>query len=69
VTRECSVVVQGQKIFLPHSPVPGKIWRHTLSMAKLVHAIKKYISRGAPGQAVEGGSCGGIVGSILDNMR
>ena len=56
-------------IFLASLTGPGRVWLQTLPIAKLAHAIEKYLPREAPRQAAEGGVVGGIVGSILDNMR
>lgn len=64
-----NMIFGGDGIFLAALTGPGRIWLQTLPIAKLAHAIEKYISREAPSQAVEGGVVGGIVGSILDNMR
>jgi uncharacterized protein (TIGR00266 family) len=59
----------GDGIFLAALTGPGRVWLQTLPIAKLAHAIEKYLPREAPRQAVEGGVVGGIVGSILDNMK
>jgi uncharacterized protein (TIGR00266 family) len=64
-----NMIFGGDGIFLAALTGPGRIWLQTLPIAKLAHAIEKYIPREAPRQAVEGGVVGGIVGSILDNMR
>ncbi|HEY1676317.1 MAG TPA: TIGR00266 family protein [Candidatus Sulfotelmatobacter sp.] len=59
----------GDGIFLAALTGPGRVWLQTLPIAKLAHAIEKYLPREAPKQAIEGGVVGGIVGSILDNMK
>jgi uncharacterized protein (TIGR00266 family) len=64
-----NMIFGGDGIFLAALTGPGRIWLQTLPIAKLAHAIEKYLPREAPKQAVEGGVVGGIVGSILDNMR
>ena len=64
-----NMIFGGDGVFLASLTGPGRIWLQTLPIAKLAHAIEKYIPREAPRQAVEGGVVGGIVGSILDNMR
>jgi uncharacterized protein (AIM24 family) len=64
-----NMIFGGDGIFLASLTGPGRIWLQTLPIAKLAHAIEKYLPREAPRQAVEGGVVGGIVGSILDNMR
>jgi uncharacterized protein (TIGR00266 family) len=64
-----NMIFGGDGLFLASLTGPGRIWLQTLPIAKLAHAIEKYLPREAPRQAVEGGVVGGIVGSILDNMR
>ena len=64
-----NMIFGGDGIFLAALTGPGRIWLQTLPIAKLAHAIERYIPREASSQAVEGGVVGGIVGSILDNMR
>jgi uncharacterized protein (TIGR00266 family) len=59
----------GDGIFLASLTGPGRVWLQTLPIAKLAHAVEKYLPREAPKQAIEGGVVGGIVGSILDNMK
>jgi uncharacterized protein (AIM24 family) len=64
-----NMIFGGDGIFLASLTGPGRIWLQTLPIAKLAHAIEKYIPREVNRQAVEGGVVGGIVGSILDNIR
>jgi uncharacterized protein (TIGR00266 family) len=64
-----NMIFGGDGIFLAALTGPGRIWLQTLPIAKLAHAIEKYLPRAESKQAVEGGVVGGIVGSILDNMR
>ena len=64
-----NMIFGGDGIFLAALTGPGRIWLQTLPIAKLAHAIEKYLPRAESRQAVEGGVVGGIVGSILDNMR
>ena len=64
-----NMIFGGDGIFLAALTGPGRIWLQTLPIAKLAHAIERYIPREAPKQAVEGGVVGGIVGSILDNIN
>ena len=64
-----NMIFGGDGLFLASLTGPGRVWLQTLPIAKLAHAIEKYLPREAPRQAVEGGVVGGIVGSILDNMR
>lgn len=56
-------------IFLVALTGPGRIWLQTLPIAKLAHAIEKYLPRETSKEAVGDGVVGGIVGSVLDNMR
>jgi uncharacterized protein (TIGR00266 family) len=56
-------------IFLVALTGPGRIWLQTLPIAKLAHAIERYLPRESSKEAVGGGVVGGIVGSVLDNMR
>ncbi len=64
-----NMIFGGDGIFLSALTGPGRVWLQTLPIAKLAHAIERYIPREAPRQAVEGGVVGGIVGSILDNIN
>jgi len=64
-----NMIFGGDGIFLAALTGPGRVWLQTLPIAKLAHAIERYIPREAPRQAVEGGVVGGIVGSILDNIN
>ena len=64
-----NLIFGGDGIFLVQLTGPGRIWLQTLPIAKLAHAIEKYLPRESAKQAVGGGVVGGIVGSILDDMR
>lgn len=64
-----NMIFGGDGIFLAALTGPGRIWLQTLPIAKLAHAIEKYLPREAPKEAVQGGVVGGIVGSILNDMR
>jgi len=64
-----NMIFGGDGIFLASLTGPGRVWLQTLPIAKLAHAIDKYLPHEAPRQTVEGGVVGGIVGSILDNIR
>ena len=64
-----NLIFGGDGIFLAALTGPGRIWLQTLPIARLAHAIERYLPREAPRQAVEGGVVGGIVGSILDNIK
>jgi uncharacterized protein (TIGR00266 family) len=64
-----NMIFGGDGIFLAALTGPGRIWLQTLPIAKLAHAIEKYLPRDGAQQATEGGVVGGIVGSILNNMK
>lgn len=64
-----NMIFGGDGIFLVALTGPGRIWLQTLPIAKLAHAIEKYLPRETSREAVGGGVVGGIVGSILDDMR
>ncbi|MFZ0708137.1 MAG: TIGR00266 family protein [Candidatus Korobacteraceae bacterium] len=64
-----NMIFGGDGIFLVALTGPGRIWLQTLPIAKLAHAIEKYLPRETSKEAVGGGVVGGIVGSVLDNMR
>jgi len=64
-----NMIFGGDGIFLASLTGPGRIWLQTLPIAKLAHAIARYLPHEASRQTVEGGVVGGIVGSILDNIR
>jgi len=64
-----NMIFGGDGIFLVALTGPGRIWLQTLPIAKLAHAIEKYLPRETSREAVGGGVVGGIVGSVLDNMR
>jgi uncharacterized protein (AIM24 family) len=64
-----NMIFGGDGIFLVALTGPGRVWLQTLPIAKLAHAIEKYLPRDTSREAVGGGVVGGIVGSILDDMR
>jgi uncharacterized protein (TIGR00266 family) len=64
-----NMIFGGDGIFLVALTGPGRIWLQTLPIAKLAHAIEKYLPRETSKEAVGGGVVGGIVVSILDDMR
>jgi len=64
-----NMIFGGDGIFLVQLSGPGRVWLQTLPIAKLAHAIEKYLPRETSKEAVGGGVVGGIVGSILDDMR
>ncbi len=64
-----NMIFGGDGIFLAALTGPGRIWLQTLPIARLAHALERYMPHEARRQTVEGGVVGGIVGSILDNMK
>jgi len=63
-----NLIFGGDGIFLASLTGPGRIWLQTLPIARLAHAIDKYLPHETQ-RTVEGGVVGGIVGSILDGMK
>lgn len=59
----------GDGIFLAALTGPGRVWLQTLPLANLARALQDYLPSGGNGRAVEAGTVGGIVGSLLDGMR
>jgi uncharacterized protein (TIGR00266 family) len=64
-----NMIFGGDGIFLAALTGPGRIWLQTLPIARLAHALERYMPHEASRKTVEGGVVGGIVGSILDNMK
>ena len=64
-----NMIFGGDGIFLASLTGPGRVWLQTLPIAKLAHALARYMPHEASRQTVEGGVVGGIVGSILDGMK
>jgi hypothetical protein len=56
-------------LFLAALTGPCRISLQPSRIAKLAHALEKYMPHEAGRQTVEGGVVGGIVGSMLDNMK
>lgn len=64
-----NMIFGGDGIFLAALTGPGRVWLQTLPLPKLAHALQAYLPAGGGGRAVEAGTVGGIVGSLLDGMR
>jgi uncharacterized protein (TIGR00266 family) len=64
-----NMIFGGDGIFLAALTGPGRIWLQTLPIAKLAHAIERYLPHEVRHQTVEGGVVGGIIGSVLDGMK
>jgi uncharacterized protein (AIM24 family) len=63
------MIFGGDGIFLAALTGPGRIWLQTLPIARLAHALSRYMPHETRRETVQGGVVGGIVGSILDNMK
>ena len=63
-----NMIFGGDGIFLAVLTGPGTIWLQTLPISKLAHQIMEYMPHETR-QATEGGVVGGIVGSILNQMK
>ena len=62
-----NLIFGGDGLFLAALTGPGRIWLQTLPLSKLAHQLMQYMpSQGGEARA---GLMGGIVGSVLDNMR
>ena len=64
-----NMIFGGDGIFLAALTGPGRIWLQTLPIARLAHALGRYMPHETRRETVQGGVVGGIVGSILDNMK
>ena len=64
-----NMIFGGDGIFLASLTGPGRVWLQTLPIAKLAHALSRYMPHETSRQTVEGGVVGGIVGSILEGMK
>ena len=63
-----NLIFGGDGLFLAALTGPGRIWLHTLPIARLAHQILEYAPGERGGQRVASGVVGGIVGSVLDGM-
>ena len=64
-----NLIFGGDGIFLAALTGPGRVWLQTLPISRLAHQIMEYMPTQPTKEAVGGGVVGGIVGSILDNMK
>src|SRR6202790_1386245 len=64
-----NMIFGGDGIFLAALTGPGRIWLQTLPIARLAHALSRYMPHETRRETVQGGVVGGIVVSILDNMK
>ena len=63
-----NMIFGGDGIFLAALTGPGRVWLQTLPIAKLAHAIERYLPNETR-QTVEGGVVGGIIGSVLEGIK
>jgi uncharacterized protein (TIGR00266 family) len=64
-----NLIFGGDGLFLAVLTGPGRIWLQTLPISRLAHQIQEYLPREQARQTTETGILGGIVGSVLDNMK
>jgi uncharacterized protein (AIM24 family) len=64
-----NLIFGGDGLFLAVLTGPGRIWLQTLPISRLAHQIQEYLPREQARQTTEAGILGGIVGSVLDNMK
>ena len=44
---------------------PGRVWLQSMPLVVLAHALSEYLGKDDPGQAVQAGAVGGIIGDML----
>lgn len=64
-----NMIFGGDGIFLALLTGPGRVWLQTLPISKLAHQLMQYMPQEQSRQTTEAGVVGGIVGSILNDMR
>lgn len=65
-----NLIFGGDGIFLAALTGPGRIWLQTLPISRLAHQLQEYMpAQREVRQTTEAGILGGIVGSVLDNMK
>jgi len=62
------MIFGGDGIFLASLSGPGRIWLQMLPISKLAHKLMEYMPTQHK-ESVQAGVVGGIVGSILDEMK
>jgi uncharacterized protein (TIGR00266 family) len=63
-----NMIFGGDGIFLAVLTGPGRLWLQTLPISRLAQQIMEYMPA-QPRDATQAGILGGIVGSVLDNMK
>ncbi len=64
-----NLIFGGDGLFLAALTGPGRIWLQTLPISRLAQQLLEYMPSQQPSRTAEAGVLGGIVGSVLDNMR
>jgi uncharacterized protein (TIGR00266 family) len=64
-----NMIFGGDGIFLAALTGPGRVWLQTLPISKLAHQLQPYLSSEGRRETTQAGVVGGIVGSILENMK
>jgi uncharacterized protein (TIGR00266 family) len=64
-----NMIFGGDGIFLAALTGPGRIWLQTLPISRLAHQLMEYMPAQRRAESVEDGVIGGVVGSVLRNMR
>jgi len=64
-----NMIFGGDGIFLAALTGPGRIWLQTLPISRLAHQLMEYMPAQRREERVEEGVVGGLVGSVLRNMR
>lgn len=64
-----NMVFGGDGIFLAALTGPGRVWLQTLPISRLASALVEYMPAAEGRKTAEAGVLGGVVGSILDNIR
>ena len=63
-----NMIFGGDGIFLAALTGPGRVWLQTLPIARLAHKLMEYMPSSGK-ETTQAGVVGGIVGSIIENMR
>lgn len=64
-----NMIFGGDGIFMASLTGPGRVWLQTLPISRLAHQIAQYLPAEERRQTTESGVVGGVVGSLLNNMR
>jgi uncharacterized protein (TIGR00266 family) len=64
-----NMIFGGDGIFLAALTGPGRVWLQTLPISRLAHQLMEYMPTERRAESIEDGVIGGVVGSVLRNMR